>query len=65
MKGKDILSEYGPDSKPGGKRASCGGIIEPKPLPYDPPVGPKSMNYERPGLGGGMNHGNRGTQGKH
>lgn len=62
---RDILSDYGPDSKPGDKRASCGGVCEPKPLPYDPPVGPKNMMMEKPGLPGGTNHGSKGTQGRH
>lgn len=61
---KDILSHYGPDSKPGGNRAPCGGVEEFKPLRYSPPIGPKNMNSPGPGLRGGTNHGCCGTQGK-
>lgn len=39
-----------------------GGKVEPKPLPYSPPVGPKGQTSS-PGIGG-TNHGNCGTQGK-
>lgn len=60
---KDILSEYGPESK-SGSRATCGGVHEAKPLPYKPPVGPKDQMHKGPGLRGGTNHGNCGTQGK-
>jgi hypothetical protein len=42
-----------------------GGVKEAKPLPYDPPKGPKDQHHERPGLGGGDNHGCCGTQGKY
>ena len=35
-----------------------GGITEAKPLSYDPPKGPQYQMHERPGLGGGINHGN-------
>ena len=61
---RDILSEYGPETKEGGRRASCGGVTEAKELPYSPPVGPKNHMHEGPGLKGGTNHGNAGTQGK-
>lgn len=61
---KDILSDYGPESKPGGNRATNGGCCHPKPLPYSPPVGPKNQSSQGPGLKGGTNHGNCGTQGK-
>lgn len=40
-----------------------GGKQTPKPLPYSPPVGPKGISHEGPGLGG-TNHGNCGTQKK-
>lgn len=50
----------GPDVKVDGNRAPCGGIIEPKPLPYSPPVGPKGQTTG-PGIGG-TNHGTAGTQ---
>lgn len=63
MAGKDILSDYGPESKPGGSRAVCGGVIEPKPLPYRPPVGPTQQMRAKVGLGG-TNYGPCGTQGK-
>lgn len=62
-KGTDILNEYGPNSKPGGDRATCGGDIKPKDLPYSPPIGPKGQSHNSVGLGG-TNHGNAGTQGK-
>lgn len=62
MKG-EILSEYGPESKPGGSRASCGGVCDPKPLPYSPPKGPTQQMRQKVGLGG-TNHGNCGTQGR-
>lgn len=63
MKG-DILRHYGPESSPGGKRASNGGQMEKKELPYSPPVGPKGQSNNSPGLGG-TNHGNCVCQGKH
>lgn len=44
------------------KMTRDGGKPEKKDRPYSPPVGPKSINYEKPGLGGGDNHGNCGTQ---
>lgn len=59
---KDILSEYGSDKSSGGRRATCGGVEEAKPLPYSPPVGPKNQT-RGPGIGG-TNHGCCGTQGK-
>ena len=61
----DILSEYGPESKPGGNRAGCGGVTEAKELPYSPPVGPKNHMQEGPGLKGGTNYGTKVHQGKH
>jgi hypothetical protein len=61
---RELHSEYGPESKPGGRRAECGGVSEAKPLPYDPPKGPAEHMRAKPGLGGD-NHGNKGTQGKH
>lgn len=60
----DILKDYPASSNNGGNRASCGGVCDPKPLPYSPPVGPKNMSQPGPGLRGGTNHGNCGTQGK-
>lgn len=62
-KGKDILSEYGPEKSSSG-RATNGGQCEPKPIPYSPPVGPTEHMTRKPGLGG-TNHGPCGTQGKH
>lgn len=63
MATRDILSDYGPDRKEGGKRATSGGRIEAKDLPYCPPVGPKGQWDKGPGLHG-TNHGNSGTQRK-
>lgn len=62
---KDILGMYGKDSgaKQGG-RASNGGQMQKKELPYCPPVGPKGQGNNSPGLGG-TNHGNKVCQGKH
>ena len=61
---RDILSEYGPDSPADQKpRASNGGDMPCKDLPYDPPKGPTSHMQQSPGLHG-TNHGNCGTQGK-
>lgn len=60
----DILSEYGRDSgAPQKPRATNGGQMECKPLPYDPPKGPIGQSHCGPGLGGD-NHGCSGTQGK-
>ena len=59
----DILRHYGPDTaKSQSPRASCGGVEKAKPLPYSPPVGPKNHTSPGPGLKGGTNHGNAGTQ---
>lgn len=61
-KSPPLLSEYGPErSSPG--RASNGGQMERKDLPYSPPVGPKGQMHKGSGLGG-TNHGCCGTQGK-
>ena len=62
---RDILSQYGNDvSKPQAPRATCGGVTEAKPLPYDPPVGPIGIGDPKsPGLHG-TNHGTAGTQGR-
>lgn len=59
---RDILSEYGPDSRqPQAPRASGGGAMTPKPTQnYKPPVGPKGPETPVPNT----NHGNCGTQGK-
>lgn len=58
----DILSEYGSDKMPD-SRASNGGKMEKKDLPYSTPVGPKGQT-RGPGIGG-TNHGCCGTQGKY
>jgi hypothetical protein len=59
---KDTLAEYANNSS--GPRASNGGQMTPKEIPYSPPIGPKSINDpKRPGLNG-TNHGSCGTQGK-
>lgn len=63
---RDILSGFGRDTpKTKAATASNGGRMTPKELPYDPPVGPKSINDPKsPGLHG-TNHGNSPGQGKH
>jgi hypothetical protein len=60
----DILSMYGSDSntKQMG-RATNGGQMMPKELPYSPPQGPTAMMNKGPGIHG-TNHGCCGTQGK-
>lgn len=62
---RDILSEYGPDSRqPQAGVSHNGGRIDPKPMDYSPPQGPKGINDpQTPGLHG-TNHGNCGTQRK-
>lgn len=62
---RDILSEYGPDSRsPQAPRATGGGAQTPKPIPYSPPVGPSNIgDAKSPGIHG-TNHGSCGTQGK-
>lgn len=61
---KDILSEFGPDSSMKQMpRATNGGQMPVKPIPYSPPVGPSNINDPKtPGLHG-SNMGNCGTQG--
>jgi hypothetical protein len=60
----DILNEYGNDSGAGQTpRATNGGKMDPKPIPYSPPMGPKGQMQQGPGLHGD-NCGNMGTQGK-
>lgn len=63
---KDILSYYGGESGAGDKpRARSGGVMEAKPLPYSPPVGPTNIGDPKsPGLHG-SNCGPCGTQGKY
>lgn len=62
---RDILGEFGPDSPSNQRpRATNGGQMEVKELPYSPPVGPSNINDAKsPGIHG-TNHGNCGTQGK-
>lgn len=62
---RDILSEYGRDTPSHEKpRATNGGQMEVKPIPYSPPVGPNSIGDPKsPGIHG-TNHGNNGTQGR-
>ena len=61
---RDILSAYGPDSPDSQKpRATNGGQMPVKPIPYSPPKGPTAQMQEGPGLHG-TNHGCCGTQGK-
>ena len=62
---RDILSEYGPDSPADQKpRASNGGDMPCKDLPYDPPKGPTGHMQSSVGLHG-TNHGCAVNQGKH
>lgn len=51
---RDILNEYGPNSPANQKpSATSGGVTQAKPLPYSPPVGPKSVNDPKtPGIHG-------------
>lgn len=61
----DILSEYGKDSGAGqAARATNGGQMEKKDLPYSSPVGPQGQMHKGVGLGG-TNYGNSVCQGKH
>ena len=63
---RDILSEYGSDSATEQKpRATNGGEMSVKAIPYSPPKGPSNINDSKsPGLHG-TNHGCCGTQGRH
>ncbi len=63
---RDILSEYGNDSGAAdAPRATNGGKMEVKSIPYSPPKGPSNINDSKsPGLHG-SNHGCCGSQGKH
>lgn len=62
---RDILSEYGKDaSRPQAPRATGGGQMPVKPIPYSPPVGPSNIGDPKsPGIHG-TNHGNCGSQRK-
>jgi hypothetical protein len=58
---RDILGDYGPESK-SGSRASNGGQVPVRDVRnYAPPQGPTDMMRKGPGLGG-TNLGNCGTQ---
>jgi hypothetical protein len=61
--GRDILSEFGPESyRQPASGAADGGTQQGKDvMGYRPPVGPVGINHYEPGLGG-RNCGNRGTQ---
>lgn len=62
---RDILSEYGPDSPSNQQpRATNGGIMPKKEIPYSPPKGPTNMYHQGPGLANATNYGPCGTQGK-
>ncbi len=62
---KDTLSEFGPDSPSDQMpRASGGGEMPVKPIPYSPPKGPTGQMQQGPSIHG-TNHGCCGTQGKH
>ncbi len=53
MSPRDILSEFGNDSGAGdAPRATNGGKMDVKPIPYSPPKGPTGMMRQGPGLGG-------------
>lgn len=55
----------GPDhDSPQVPRASNGGQMSVKPIPYSPPKGPSGQMQEGPGIHGD-NHGCCGTQGEH
>lgn len=61
---KDILDMFNPGGMEG-NRASNGGEMPVKDIPYSPPVGPKGIGDPKsPGIHGD-NHGNCGTQGRH
>lgn len=63
---RDILSEYGKDSGAGNApRATNGGKMDVKSIPYSPPKGPTTFSHEGPGLADHTNHGCCGTQGKY
>lgn len=59
----DILDMFNPGGT-GGNRATNGGQMEVKSIPYSPPVGPSNINDSKsPGIHG-TNHGTCGTQGR-
>lgn len=52
------LDHFGGSRQPQAARATNGGQMEVKPIPYSPPVGPNCINDPKgPGLHG-TNHGN-------
>lgn len=52
------LDHFGGSRQPQAPRATNGGVMEVKPIPYSPPVGPQGINdRQSPGLHG-TNHGN-------
>ena len=62
---KDILSMYGPDSPANQMpRATNGGQMPKKEIPYDPPKGPTGHMQSSVGLHG-SHHGCCGTQSKY
>ena len=63
---RDILSEYGPESsQPQASRLDNGGDAECRDvMDYQPPQCPKYITRTGPGLKGGTNFGNAGSQGK-
>ena len=63
---REILGEFGPDAqKPQEPRATRGGVMEAKSLPYSTPVGPTTFGHNSPGLAERNNYGNAGSQGKY
>jgi hypothetical protein len=63
---KDILTMYGPDSPADQMpRATNGGKMPVRPIPYSKPMGPANQMHEGPGLAESTNHGCCGTQGKY
>jgi hypothetical protein len=63
---RDILSEFGPEAdKPQVARASGGGCMDVKNVPYNAPVGPTTFSHNAPGLANRNNYGNAGSQGKY
>ena len=58
---EEFNSEDPGEQKP---RATNGGRMDPKPIPYSPPMGPNNINDPKtPGIHG-TNHGPCGTQGR-
>lgn len=60
-----ILGEFGEDTyKPQASRITKNGPADCKTRPYSEPQGPKYIQSTGPGLRGGTNFGNAGSQGK-